>query len=127
MRRAANGGFINATDCADYLAKKGMPFREAYGIVGQLVGHCMDTGHYPGDPAPGGVSKGLSPYFQADVYDALYLRNLCGTDAQGLRWPGSGGSRKSKWNTSSSLSRSVKHETRDFHRRTGGHHRPADL
>ena len=45
MRKAANGGFINATDCADYLAKKGMPFREAYGIVGKLVGHCVDTGH----------------------------------------------------------------------------------
>ena len=37
MRRAAGGGFINATDCADYLAKKGMPFRDAYTTVGNLV------------------------------------------------------------------------------------------
>ena len=37
MRKAASGGFINATDCADYLTRKGMPFREAYMIVGRLV------------------------------------------------------------------------------------------
>ena len=41
MERAAAGGFINATDCADYLVKKGMPFREAYMIVGRLVNLCI--------------------------------------------------------------------------------------
>ena len=41
MRRAASGGFINATDCADYLVKKGMPFRSAYKITGQLVAECI--------------------------------------------------------------------------------------
>ena len=72
MRRAANGGFISATDCADYLAKKGMPFREAYGIVGKLVGHCMDTGHSL-ETLPLEADQKVSPYFQADVYDALSL------------------------------------------------------
>ena len=66
MRRAANGGFISATDCADYLAKKGMPFREAYGIVGKLVGHCMDTGHSL-ETLPLEEYQKVSPYFQADV------------------------------------------------------------
>ena len=41
MRRAAAEGFLNATDCADYLVKKGLPFREAYGLVGQLVSYCI--------------------------------------------------------------------------------------
>ena len=48
MRKAAAGGFINATDCADYLAKKGMPFREAYMIVGQLVDHVHQDRGDPG-------------------------------------------------------------------------------
>ena len=41
MRKAASGGFINATDCADYLVKKGMPFRTAYKITGELVAECI--------------------------------------------------------------------------------------
>ena len=73
MRKAANGGFISATDCADYLAKKGMPFREAYGIVGKLVGHCVDTGQLPGDAALGGTTRRSRNYFEEDVYDALSL------------------------------------------------------
>ena len=72
MRAAANGGFISATDCADYLAKKGMPFREAYGIVGKLVGHCVDTGHSL-ETLPLEEYQKVSPYFEADVYDALSL------------------------------------------------------
>ncbi len=77
MRKAANGGFISATDCADYLAKKGMPFREAYGIVGKLVGHCVDTGHSLED-LPLEEYKKVSPYFEADVYDALSLETCVG-------------------------------------------------
>ena len=72
MRAAANGGFISATDCADYLAKKGMPFREAYGIVGKLVGHCVETGHSL-ETLPLEEYQKVSPYFEADVYDALSL------------------------------------------------------
>ena len=44
MRQAANRGFINATDCADYLTKKGMPFRDAYTTVGKLVYYCTQQG-----------------------------------------------------------------------------------
>ena len=77
MRNAANGGFISATDCADYLAKKGMPFREAYGIVGKLVGHCVDTGHSL-ETLPLEEYKKVSPYFEEDVYDALSLETCVG-------------------------------------------------
>ncbi len=77
MRKAANGGFISATDCADYLAKKGMPFRESYGIVGKLVGHCVETGHSLED-LPLEEYKRVSPYFEADVYDALSLETCVG-------------------------------------------------
>ncbi len=72
MRRAANGGFISATDCADYLAKKGLPFREAYGIVGKLVGHCVATGHSL-ETLPLEDYQELCPLFEQDVYDALSL------------------------------------------------------
>ena len=44
MQKAAAGGFINATDCADYLVKQGLPFRDAYMIVGRLVHMCLKTG-----------------------------------------------------------------------------------
>ena len=44
MRNAAAKGFINATDCADYLVKKGMPFRDAYKITGRLVAYCIENG-----------------------------------------------------------------------------------
>ncbi len=44
MRRAAGGGFINATDLADYLVRKGLPFRTAYQISGRIVAHCIATG-----------------------------------------------------------------------------------
>ena len=44
MRNAAAKGFINATDCADYLVKKGVAFRSAHEIVGKIVLYCIDTG-----------------------------------------------------------------------------------
>ena len=44
MYSAAQKGFINATDLADYLAKKGLPFRSAYKLVGQIVAYCIDNG-----------------------------------------------------------------------------------
>ena len=73
MYRAATGGFINATDCADYLAKKGVPFRDAYTLVGRLVNHCIATGQTL-DELPLEEYKALSPVFGADVYDALNLK-----------------------------------------------------
>ena len=53
MRAAAAKGFINATDCADYLVKKGMPFRDAYKITGQLVAQCIAKTAYAGNAAAG--------------------------------------------------------------------------
>ncbi len=47
MRRAAAKGFINATDCADYLTKKGMPFRDAYKLTGCMVSDCIAKGQDP--------------------------------------------------------------------------------
>lgn len=73
MAKAAAGGFINATDCADYLAKKGLPFREAYMIVGRLVNLCIKSGDTL-DTLTLKDFQAVSPYFEADVYDALALK-----------------------------------------------------
>ena len=72
MRAAAAKGFINATDCADYLVKKGMPFRSAYKITGGLVAECIakntDLEHLPLE-----CYKEKSELFGEDVYDAINL------------------------------------------------------
>ena len=73
MRTAAAGGFINATDCADYLTKKGMPFREAYMIVGRLVNMCIKTGETL-DTLPLKDFRSISNLFDEDVYEALELK-----------------------------------------------------
>ncbi len=73
MRRAASGGFINATDCADYLVKKGLPFREAYMIVGRLVHMCLRTGETL-DTLPLKDFRSVSALFDTDVYQALELK-----------------------------------------------------
>ena len=73
MRNAASGGFINATDCADYLVKKGMPFREAYMIVGRLVNMCIKSGETL-DTLPLKDFRSISNLFDADVYQALELK-----------------------------------------------------
>ena len=73
MRKAASGGFINATDCADYLVKKGMPFREAYMIVGRLVNMCIKSGETL-DTLPLKDFRSISNLFDADVYQALELK-----------------------------------------------------
>ena len=73
MARAASVGFINATDCADYLVKKGMPFREAYMIVGRLVHMCLRTGESL-DTLPLKDFRAISGLFDEDVYEALQLR-----------------------------------------------------
>jgi argininosuccinate lyase len=74
MRRAAAEGFINATDCADYMVKKGMPFRDAYTIVGRLVNRCISTGKTL-ESLTLAEYKEMSDIFQADVYDAIDLKN----------------------------------------------------
>ena len=73
MAKAASGGFINATDCADYLVKKGMPFREAYMIVGRLVNHCIKTGDTL-DTLTLRDFRAISGLFDQDVYEALALK-----------------------------------------------------
>jgi argininosuccinate lyase len=73
MLNAASGGFINATDCADYLVKKGMPFREAYMIVGRLVNMCIRTGETL-DTLPLKDFRAISDKFDEDVYHALELK-----------------------------------------------------
>ena len=72
MRGAALKGFINATDCADYLVKKGMPFRDAYTIVGRLVNHCVESGDSL-ESLPMEEYKKLSDVFEPDVYEAIRL------------------------------------------------------
>ena len=72
MRNAAAKGFINATDCADYLVKKGMAFRDAYKITGGLVALCIekntDLEHLPIEDY-----KSRSDLFDADIYTAISL------------------------------------------------------
>ena len=74
MRRAAAGGFINATDCADYLVKKGMPFRTAYKIVGQLVAYCIEHGKDL-ERLTLEEYRSFSDAFDEDVYPAIALEN----------------------------------------------------
>ena len=74
MRAAANKGFINATDCADYLTKKGMPFRDAYTTVGDLVYHCTESGKTLEDLTLEEL-KTISPLFEEDVFAALNMEN----------------------------------------------------
>ncbi len=74
MQKAASGGFINATDCADYLTRKGMPFREAYMIVGRLVNNCIRTGDTL-DTLTLRDFRAVSGLFDGDIYDALSLKN----------------------------------------------------
>ena len=72
MRNAAAKGFINATDCADYLVKKGMPFRDAYKITGTLVAECINKG-LTLETLPLEEYKKLSELFDEDVYKAISL------------------------------------------------------
>ena len=74
MRKAAGHGFINATDCADYLTKKGMPFRDAYTVTGHLVARCTEKGKTLEELTLDEL-KAASPLFEQDVYDALNLEN----------------------------------------------------
>ena len=72
MRKAAEEGFINATDLADYLVKKGMPFRDAYRISGAIVAECIKTGAVL-ETLPLGVYRTYSNLFADDLYDAIDL------------------------------------------------------
>ena len=72
MRKAAGGGFINATDLADYLTKKGMPFRTAYKTVGGIVALCIQKGVVLDELSLEEYKK-QSELFEADLYEAISL------------------------------------------------------
>ncbi len=72
MRSAAAKGFINATDCADYLVKKGLPFRDAYKITGTLVHTCIEK-NLTLETLPIEEYKALCETFDEDIYDAISL------------------------------------------------------
>jgi len=72
MKQAAQKGFINATDLADWLVKNGLPFRSAYKIAGQLVARCLAEGTVLED-LPLEVYKEYSDLFTEDVYHAIDL------------------------------------------------------
>ena len=78
MRAAAAKGFINATDCADYLvAEKGMPFRDAYKITGELVALCIDRG-LTLETLPLADYQALCPEFDEGVFNAISLEKCVG-------------------------------------------------
>jgi argininosuccinate lyase len=72
MAQSAKNGFTNATDAADYLVNKGIPFRDAHGVIGQLVLYCIDK-----DIALEQMSleefRQISPVFEEDIYEAISL------------------------------------------------------
>ena len=72
MRQAAAKGFINATDCADYLVKKGMAFRDAYKITGTLVARCIDEGKTL-ETLELSAYQEMSGLFEEDIYTAINL------------------------------------------------------
>ena len=72
MRASANGGFTNATDAADYLVNHGVPFRDAHGIVGQIVLYCIEKGIAIDDMSLEEL-KAISPVFEDDVYEAISM------------------------------------------------------
>lgn len=72
MENSAKKGFTNATDAADYLVKHGVPFRDAHGIVGQLVLFCIDKG-ISLDEMSLEEYQAISPVFQEDIYEAISL------------------------------------------------------
>lgn len=72
MERSASGGFTNATDAADYLVGKGVPFRDAHGIAGQMVLKCIETNRRIDDLTMEEL-KELSPVIEEDFYEAVSL------------------------------------------------------
>lgn len=73
MAVSAMNGFTNATDAADYLVGKGVPFRDAHGIIGQLVLYCIDKNTCI-DALSTEELKAISPVFEEDIYDAVSLK-----------------------------------------------------
>lgn len=72
MEKSAKMGFTNATDAADYLVKNGVPFRDAHGIIGQLVLYCVNK-NISLDDMTLNEYKSISPIFKEDIYEAISL------------------------------------------------------
>ena len=73
MEASAKNGFTNATDAADYLVNHGVAFRDAHGIVGQLVLYCVDKGIALDDMTLEEY-KAISPVFEQDIYEAIAMK-----------------------------------------------------
>ncbi len=73
MEDSAKHGFTNATDAADYLVNKGVPFRDAHGIVGRLVLYCIDKGIALDDMSLEEY-QAISPVFSQDIYEAISMK-----------------------------------------------------
>ena len=73
MESSAKNGFTNATDAADYLVNHGLAFRDAHGIVGQLVLFCIDK-NISLDDMTLEEFKAISPVFEEDIYDAISMK-----------------------------------------------------
>ncbi|MEY8427829.1 argininosuccinate lyase [Lachnospiraceae bacterium 46-15] len=73
MESSAKNGFTNATDAADYLVNRGVPFRDAHGIVGQLVLYCIEK-DISLDEMTLEEYKSISPVFEADIYEAISMK-----------------------------------------------------
>ena len=72
MHASAKNGFTNATDAADYLVNHGVPFRDAHGIVGQLILYCIEK-NIALDDMSLEEYKAISPVFEEDIYDAISM------------------------------------------------------
>ena len=73
MAKAANSGFMNATDAADYLVKKSLPFRDCHEIIGKMVLYCIKENKNLDDLTLEEF-KNFSPLFEADIYDAIDIK-----------------------------------------------------
>jgi argininosuccinate lyase len=72
MQKMAERGFMNATDAADYLVSKGLPFREAHEVIGKLVAYCVEKGCNLED-VPLEKLKEFSPLFEEDITEKIDL------------------------------------------------------
>ena len=73
MLHGAKGGFTNATDVADYLVKRGLPFRDAHAVVGRMVAYCIENDKYI-DELSMDEFKEFSELFGEDIYDEISLK-----------------------------------------------------
>lgn len=86
MLKSAKGGFTNATDAADYLVNKGVAFRDAHGIIGQIVLYCIDK-NIALDEMTLDEYKAISPVFEEDIYNAISIET-CVKKRQTIGAPG---------------------------------------